>query len=100
MICSVVRRSLTHGLRQGEALGLKWSEVDLAEKTLQWVDGKPEFVETKTKQSNRVIALSDRVVKALKAHRKAQLEARMKAGDQLIDHGWYSPRDRVPRWTA
>jgi integrase len=85
--------ALTHGLRQGEALGLKWAEVDLAEKTLrvrhalQWVDGKPEFVETKTKQSKRVIALSDRVVKALKAHRKAQLEARMKAGDRWTDQG-------------
>jgi integrase len=84
--------ALTHGLRQGEALGLRWADVDLADKTLrvrhalQWIDGAPQFVETKTKQSNRGIALSEHVVKALKSHRKTQLEDRMKAGDRWTDH--------------
>jgi integrase len=36
--------ALTHGLRQGEALGLRWEDLDLKKKelrvrqTLQWVD--------------------------------------------------------------
>ena len=50
--------ALTHGLRQGEALGLQWRDVDLNARTLrvrhalQWIDKKPQLVETKTRQSN------------------------------------------------
>ena len=54
---------------------------------LQWIDKKPQLVETKTKQSKRVIALASRVATALHAHRKAQLEARMKAGEKWTDQG-------------
>ena len=85
--------ALTHGLRQGEALGLHWQDIDLNERTLrvrhalQWNDGQPQFVETKTKQSKRVIALASRVASALQLHRKTQLEARLKAGDKWRDRG-------------
>lgn len=47
---------------------------------LRWVDGMPQFVEPKTKQSRRTFALADNVVKALRKHRKAQLEDRLLAG--------------------
>ena len=85
--------ALTHGLRQGEALGLQWCDVDLSGRTLrvrhalQWIDKQPQLVETKTRQSKRTIALASRVATALQAHRKAQLEARMKAGETWVDQG-------------
>jgi integrase len=51
------------GLRQGELLGLRWSDVDLAAGSvtvrhpLQWIDGQPTLVETKTAKSRRTIPL-------------------------------------------
>jgi integrase len=71
---------VTHGLRQGKALGLRWTDVDLKAKhatirqSLQWAEGKATFVEPKTLRSRRAIPLADDVVKALKTHRKTQLE--------------------------
>jgi integrase len=85
--------ALSHGLRQGEALGLQWSELDLngkflrVKQALQWVQKEARFVEPKTKQSNRQIALSERVIKALKKHRKQQLEDRLRAGGDWVENG-------------
>jgi integrase len=85
--------ALSHGLRQGEALGLKWEDVDLKAKTLrvrhalQWVEGKPQLVETKTKQSKRQVALTDRVLTSLRTHRQVQLEDRLRAGGAWEEHG-------------
>ena len=85
--------ALTHGLRQGEALGLRWEDVDLKKKelrvrqTLQWVDGEWQFVEPKTKQSRRGFALTEQIVKALRKHRKVQLEERLLAGGDWKEYG-------------
>jgi integrase len=85
--------ALSHGLRQGEALGLLWDHVDLKAKTLrvkhslQWVEKEARFVEPKTKHSRRQIALSERVGKALKKHRKTQLEDRLRAGGDWQENG-------------
>lgn len=63
------------GLRQGELLGLRWSDVDLALGTLtvrhalQRVDGRLQLVETKTPRSRRTVPLPDIALQAL---RKAQ----------------------------
>src|SRR5437016_10945619 len=55
--------ALTMGLRQGEALGLRWQDVDLdmgylrISKQLQRINGKLQLVEPKTKRSRRSLAL-------------------------------------------
>ena len=76
------------GLRQGEALGLKWSDIDLDSGTLrvnrqlQRVrrDGKKPgrlvFSEPKN-ASRRTVGLPQRAGSALKSHRKRQLEEKV-----------------------
>ena len=75
--------ALSLGLRQGEALGLRWQDVDLEAGTLavrfqlQRVDGKPSLVEPKTPRSRRILALPALAVDAFRRHRVRQLEERL-----------------------
>ena len=75
------------GLRQGEALGLRWQDVDLDERRLrvrvqlQRVDGTLQPVELKTTKSRSTVDLPNVVVDALRGHRVRQLEDRLRAGD-------------------
>ena len=81
---------LTSGLRQGEALGLKWSDIDLKAGTLRverqlqrvrgedGIPGRLEFSEPKN-SSKRTVGLPQRAANALKNHRKAQLEEKLRA---------------------
>jgi integrase len=74
------------GLRLGEALGLRWDDVDLNDRTLtvrqalQRVDGKLQFVEPKSEKSRRTVPLPDVAVTALKRHRTRQKREQLKAG--------------------
>jgi integrase len=87
--------SLTMGLRIGEASGLSWGAIDLEKRTLsvrQQVQangkGPLELVPLKTLHSRRTLTLPELVVAALKAHRKAQLQERLRAGatwDNALD---------------
>ena len=66
--------ALLCGLRQGEALGLRWSDVDLDNGTIhiaqqiQYVDRKPTFTELKTNRSKRTIVLTSGTAQALRFH--------------------------------
>jgi integrase len=66
------------GLRQGEILGLRWSDVDLEGGTLTVrhalarIDGRLELVEPKSVTSRRVVPLPAFVRDALVAHRDRQ----------------------------
>ena len=86
--------ALALGLRQGEALGLRWEDIDLDSANLtvrfqvQRMKGEGlQLVELKTTSSRRTIELPDGVVKALRAHRVAQLEERLLAGARWKDRG-------------
>ena len=82
---------LTAGLRQGEALGLKWSDVDLeggtlrVNRQLQRVrrdgdeSGSLVFSEPKN-ASRRAVGLPPLAVSALREHRRHQLEDKLRAG--------------------
>jgi integrase len=67
--------TLSLGLRRGEALGLKWSDVELERgvitinEALQRVEGKLQQVEVKTRKSRRGINLPNLAKVALRAHR-------------------------------
>jgi len=85
--------AISCGLRRGELLGLRWSDVDFAGKTvtvaqaLARVGGKLQFIEPKSRQSRRVVPLHDGLVAALKNHRRRQLEERIAAGSRWHDNG-------------
>jgi integrase len=82
------------GLRQGEALALRWRDIDLDGGTLrvnlqlQRVrdGGGLRFSEPKN-ASRRTVGLPQRAVSALKSHRKRQLEEKLAAGSLYRDEG-------------
>jgi integrase len=78
--------SLTCGLRMGEALGLKWSDIDFDAGTLRVnrqlqrirEGGGLVFSEPKN-ASRRTIDLPQKAVEALRIHRKQQAEEKLRA---------------------
>lgn len=83
--------ALTLGLRHGEILGLRWSDVDFEERALrvnqalQRIGGKLQVTEVKTERSRRVVAIPESVIRALKARRAQQAQERLLAGLQWKD---------------
>jgi integrase len=89
---------LMAGLRQGEALGLKWSDIDLDAGTLRVnrqlqrvrCDGDKSgtlvFSEPKN-ASRRTVGLPERAISALRRHRKRQLEEKLRAGAERREWG-------------
>jgi integrase len=85
--------ALAVGLRQSEALGLRWSDVDLVNGTLTVRRGLHRvaqqglvYEEPKADRSRRTLALPGQLIEALRAHRAAQLEERVAAGSLWQDH--------------
>ncbi|ODQ86330.1 tyrosine-type recombinase/integrase [Mycolicibacterium holsaticum] len=79
------------GMRRGEALALRWSDVDLDKgasaqiaRTVSRVDGKLVFSPPKSKRARRV-PLSPGMVVMLKKHRTAQKKDQLRAGNQWTD---------------
>ncbi len=78
------------GLREGEAFGLRWSDVDLeagklvVRHQIQRVGTprRPVFVEPKTERSRRPVPLPSQVVDALNSHRERQGLERVLAGSR------------------
>jgi hypothetical protein len=69
-------------IRQGEAIGLQWSAVDLKAGKLRVVASmiriageEPRLVEPKTRKSKRAIDLSGDAIASLQRHRQRQAEA-------------------------
>ncbi|MEA2595408.1 MAG: hypothetical protein QOF01_1877 [Thermomicrobiales bacterium] len=91
---------LAVGLRQGEALGLRWEDVELdssllhVRHTLQKIEGEWCFVETKTDRSRRTINLPPVSVVALRAHRERQLREEFVVGSLWQSFGLVFPSSR------
>ena len=85
--------AVTAGLRPGEMLALRWSDMDLEAGTLRInrVLSDGEFATPKTPRSRRKIELSNTARTALRTHRKRQLEERMKKAGLWKDHGLVFP---------
>lgn len=78
------------GLRRGEALGLRWSDIDgdvlHVRRTLSGISGIGIVEhEPKTTKSRRTVDLSCQVLAALSAHRARQNVERLAAGEHWTD---------------
>jgi integrase len=88
--------AFTTGVRPGEALGLKWSDLDLERAELRVqralvrpVHGAKWLLEDcKTEKSRRAVPLIPRTVEALRWHRVRQESHREAAGTRYTDHGF------------
>ncbi|MFF9427232.1 tyrosine-type recombinase/integrase [Streptomyces sp. NPDC014746] len=107
--------ALALGLRQGEALGLKWSDVDLERGVMmvrrsrrrpRYAHGcgdtcgrkagycpqrqrtNPETADTKSRAGRRAVGLPAQLVDLLRVHQAKQCAERTAAGDDWTDEGW------------
>lgn len=104
----------TTGLRRGEALGLRWRDVDLdagtifVHRNLTVAYGRTMINETKTAHGRRKLALDPVTVAGLRRHRTNQLEERVAADVAWQEHDlvfcWQDGRPPHPqqptRWFA
>jgi integrase len=90
---ALVTLTIATGLRQGEALALRWSDIDLdagsltVRRALTRVGGEVRFDEPKTARSRRTVAVPMSVVGVLRQHRKIQAEEQLWAGSRWQEHG-------------
>lgn len=83
---SPVFLALATGLRRGELLALRWSDIDLdgasltVRQSLETTKAGLRFKEPKTKRGRRTIALSSAVVEELRSHKAAQARERLQIG--------------------
>lgn len=81
----------TTGMRRGEGLGLRWSDVDLdagrlrVVQTIIQVRSKVSVGEPKTARGRRPIALDPGTVAVLREHRRRMLEERLLVGPDFND---------------
>lgn len=78
--------AITMGLRQGELLGLSWSDINLdgrqltVRTTLQIVDGEVQLLEPKSARSRRTLVLPGLAAEALHVHKGTQVVEKRRAG--------------------
>jgi integrase len=83
----------TTGMRRGEALGLRWADIDLdagrlrVVQTITQTRSKVEIGEPKTSRGRRAVALDTATVGVLREHRRRMLEERLLVGSDFDDHG-------------
>lgn len=92
-----------YGLRRGEVLGLRWSDIDLKAKTLTvnqarvLVDYKVRIEPPKSRNGKRTLPLDDDLVQALTELRKRQAKESEEAAHAyratLKDLDWYTEGD-------
>jgi integrase len=80
--------ALALGLRQGEALGLRWEDVDFESGLihvrfeLQRIDRQSRLVELKTRRSHRTLAIPPYIAEQLREHAARQREERIALGPE------------------
>lgn len=91
------------GLRQGEALGLRWEDVDQdyprlrVTFALQRVAGQLVLVEPKTSRSRRALPMPKAIAEALREHRQRQRLDQLVAGSRWKESGLvFTSRDGGP----
>jgi integrase len=90
--------ALSTGMREGELLGLRWQDVDLARRTVQVRMNVAEIAkkrfaltETKTAYSRRTVALTQAAVDALAEHWQKQQRDKATMGGMWTENGLVFP---------
>jgi integrase len=100
--------AVSTGVREGECLGLKWSDVNFdtgklsVRRSLSITKDGPVFTDTKRKSSRRSIKLPRTALEALRIHRKRQNEERLRVGLEWTDNGLVFPGEKgqpMKPWT-
>lgn len=105
----VAWRLSLYGLRRGEVLGLRWSDIDLEARTLKvvqtrvLVDYKVVVEAPKSRNGFRTLPLDDDVVAGLRALRKLQMAEAEEAGEAYEQGSEYVVTDELgapvhPEW--
>ncbi|MBA2246828.1 MAG: site-specific integrase [Chloroflexia bacterium] len=104
-----------YGLRRGECLGLRWSDIDHEAREIHIrqqvvvVNNAPLVTPVKTKKSSRNLPLLKDIDAALDRRRERQAEERLAAGEHWIEHDLvfasmvgtpYQPANHHKRWHA
>ncbi len=91
------RLAVTSGLRQGELVGLKWSDIDWAnrrlriQRQLQRLHRGLAFNEPKSAAGRRVIPLGSTTIEKLRKHQDFQAAERKAAGESWIENDMIFP---------
>jgi integrase len=89
--------ALLAGLRQGEALGLRWQDIDFDSATLevrnqvQKIDGRLQLTGLKTDRSRRLIALTEGSLESLKQHERIVEALKKGCGDSWQENDLVFP---------
>ena len=89
--------ALFYGLRQGEALGLRWKDIDFNTKTMQiskqmqTIHGKRQLVGLKTKSSRRALRLSDETITLMKRQKIELAERKLAMGTKWQENDLVFP---------
>jgi integrase len=81
-------------MRRGEALGLRWEDLDMEEgrisiqRALVPVNSVPQITEPKTRRSKRTMALDPETLSALQTHAARQADEQSAWGEGWIDSGY------------
>jgi len=92
------------GMRRGELLGLRWSDVDLevgrvaVRRSIEVIDGERREKSPKTRRSSRIFAVGPFVVAALLQQRREQLERRLAFGLGRDDNAYVFDRADASPW--
>jgi integrase len=91
--------SLICGLRQGEALGLRWQDIDFESGTLtvssqiQMVNGKATFTRLKTNRSYRTLVLTEETLESLRIHKNLIGKWQTSCNDKWVNLNLVFPGD-------
>lgn len=92
---AIIIVAITTGMRLGELMGLKWTDIDFSinvltvNRTNQVIKGKGIISKTpKNDSSARSLALPKRTVEILKLYKKEQNEQRLLLGELWKDDNW------------
>ncbi|MFI5281741.1 MAG: tyrosine-type recombinase/integrase [Candidatus Dormibacterales bacterium] len=89
--------TLALGLRRGEVLGLRWSDINLdagtlrVSRALQWIRpigqrrSEPALVEPKSRTSRRALSLPSVALESLRAHRRRWADEKLRLGDRYLN---------------